>query len=97
LEDSEGASGLGLARGTQGDRENPNRIASGEYEGESKYRAGNSHNSAAQRMGLQLRQPALTGFAEAAEYRCQNLPNPETAQLAGDSCKPLLGGVYSGR
>jgi len=34
----------------------------------------------------------LTGPAEAKEFDAKRLPDPESAQLAGASCKPLLGG-----
>jgi hypothetical protein len=59
---------------------------------------GNSYapHPAAQRTGLQLRQPALTGLAEATGVRRQKATRPGNAQLAGVSCKPLLGGGSTG-
>jgi hypothetical protein len=44
-------------------------------------------------MGLQLHRPALTGLAEAKEFRRQKPTKTENAQLAGVSCKPLLDGA----
>ena len=49
---------------------------------------------AAQRIGLQLQQTALTVSAMPRKSQCQNATELRNAQLSVVSCKPLLGGSW---